>query len=32
VAGRLDRGQARYLTVHLDGRPHEYAFVGCSGD
>jgi hypothetical protein len=32
VAESLDRLQARFLTVYLDGQPHEYAFVGCSGD
>jgi hypothetical protein len=28
----LDRWQAYYVTVYRDGRPHEYAFIGCSGD
>ena len=28
----LDRWQAYYLTVYRDGKPHEYAFIGCSGD
>jgi hypothetical protein len=28
----LERWQAYYLTVYRDGRPHEYAFIGCSGD
>jgi len=32
VVDGLDRWQCRYLTVFLDGRPHEYAFIGCSGD
>jgi hypothetical protein len=32
VAERLGRWQARYLTVYLDGQPHEYGFIGCSGD
>ena len=31
IAERLGRWQARYLAVYLDGRPHEYAFIGCSG-
>ena len=28
----LDRWQAYYLTIFKDGKPHEYAFIGCSGD
>jgi hypothetical protein len=28
----LERWQAYYLTVYRDGQPHEYAFIGCSGD
>jgi hypothetical protein len=32
AAENLDRWHARYLTVYRDGRPHEYAFIGCSGD
>jgi hypothetical protein len=28
----LERWQAYYFTVYRDGRPHEYAFIGCSGD
>jgi len=32
VAERLDRWQAYYFVVYRDGQPHEYAFVGCSGD
>jgi hypothetical protein len=32
AAERLGRWQARYLAVYRDGRPHEYAFIGCSGD
>ena len=29
---RLDRWEAYYVTVYRDGKPHEYAFIGCSGD
>jgi hypothetical protein len=32
VAEQLDRWQARYLVVYRDGEPHEYAFIGSSGD
>ena len=32
IAERLERLHCRYLVVYLDGRPHEYAFIGCSGD
>ena len=32
IAERLGRWQARYFVVFRDGKPHEYAFVGCSGD
>jgi hypothetical protein len=32
IAERLGRWQARYLVVHDDRHPKEYAFVGCSGD
>lgn len=32
VAEQLGRWQARYLVVYRDGKPHEYAFIGCSGD
>ena len=32
VAERLGRWQACYLVVYRDGEPHEYAFIGCSGD
>lgn len=28
----LDRWEANYVTVYRDGKPHEYAFIGCSGD
>ena len=28
----LDRWQAYYVTVYRDGKPDEYAFIGCSGD
>ena len=28
----LERWQAYYVTVYRDGKPHEYAFIGCSGD
>jgi hypothetical protein len=28
----LERWQAYYVTVYRDGNPHEYAFIGCSGD
>jgi hypothetical protein len=32
IAERLRPWQARYFAVYRDGEPHEYAFVGCSGD
>jgi hypothetical protein len=32
VAERLGRWQACYLVVYRGGEPHEYAFIGCSGD
>lgn len=32
VAEKLGRWQARYLAVYLDGEPHEYCFIGCTGD
>jgi len=32
VAEQLHRWHARYLVVHRDGKPDEYAFVGSSGD
>ena len=32
LADMLDRWQAFYFVVYKDGRPDEYAFVGCSGD
>jgi hypothetical protein len=32
VAEQLGRWQARYVVVYRDGQPHEYAFIGCSGD
>ena len=32
IAETLKRGHARYLAVHHDGQPHEYAFIGCTGD
>jgi hypothetical protein len=32
VAEPLHRWHARYLVVHRDGKPDEYAFVGSSGD
>lgn len=28
----LDRWQAYYVAVYRNGKPHEYAFIGCSGD
>jgi hypothetical protein len=28
----LDRWQAYYVTIYRDGKPDEYAFIGCSGD
>jgi hypothetical protein len=28
----LRRWQCRYLTIYVNGKPHEYAFIGCSGD
>jgi hypothetical protein len=32
VAERLGRWEACYVVVYRDGEPHEYAFIGCSGD
>jgi hypothetical protein len=32
LAEPLRRWQARYLVVYRDGVPHEFAFIGCSGD
>jgi hypothetical protein len=32
VAERLGRWHSCYLVVFRDGEPHEYAFIGCSGD
>ena len=32
VAEGLERWQAYYLTIYRDDKPHEYAFIGCSGD
>jgi hypothetical protein len=32
VAEPLDRWQAYYVVVYKDGKPDEYAFIGCSGD
>jgi hypothetical protein len=32
VVDRLNRWQCRYLALFRDGQPHEYAFIGCSGD
>jgi hypothetical protein len=32
VSEGLERWQAYYLTVYRDGKPDEYAFIGCSGD
>jgi hypothetical protein len=32
VAERLGRWQSCYFVVYRDGKPHEYAFIGCSGD
>ena len=32
LSEELDRWEAYYLTVYRDGAPHEYAFIGCSGD
>jgi hypothetical protein len=32
IAEMLGREQAYYLVVFRDGQPHEYAFIGCSGD
>jgi hypothetical protein len=32
IAERVDPWQAYYLVVFGDGRPLEYAFIGCSGD
>jgi hypothetical protein len=32
AAEELERWQAYYVTVYRDGKPHEYAFIGCSGD
>jgi hypothetical protein len=28
----LDRWEAYYVTIYREGKPHEYAFIGCSGD
>ena len=32
VAERLERWEAHYLVVYENGKPAEYAFIGCSGD
>lgn len=32
IAEGLGRWQAYYVEIYQDGRPHEYAFIGCSGD
>jgi len=32
VSEGLERWQAYYVTVYRDGKPDEYAFIGCSGD
>jgi hypothetical protein len=32
AAEELERWQALYTIVYRNGEPHEYAFVGCSGD
>lgn len=32
VAENLERWEAHYVAVWKDGEPHEYAFIGCSGD
>lgn len=32
VAETLSPWQAHYVVVYVDGRPDEYAFIGCSGD
>jgi hypothetical protein len=32
VAEKLERWEAYYVTIWKDGDPHEYAFIGCSGD
>jgi hypothetical protein len=32
AAEGLDRWQAYYVAVYREGKPHEYAFIGCSGD
>ncbi len=32
IAELLDRWEAFYLVVYRNGRPDEYAFIGCSGD
>jgi hypothetical protein len=32
VADELDRWEAQYLVVYENGKPAEYAFIGCSGD
>lgn len=32
VAERLERWEAHYLVVYKDGKPAQYAFIGCSGD
>jgi hypothetical protein len=32
VSDQLGPWQARYAAVYDDGQPHEYVFIGCSGD
>jgi len=32
LCDEVDRWEAYYLVVYKDGQPHEYAFVGSSGD
>jgi hypothetical protein len=32
LAETLNPWQAHYVVVYVDGRPEEYAFIGCSGD
>lgn len=32
ISEDLERWQAVYFAVYKDGRPSEYAFIGCSGD
>jgi hypothetical protein len=32
AAEELDRWEAYYLTVYRNGKAHQYAFIGCSGD